>query len=132
MILQSQFLIIWWAPVCHLPVHSVCPKLWLPPQRVFYNDILASDGTHSYSTASMQPSWRNSLLMPYSLMHAHLPYIIPIMVLPLLASTASQCKLHHANFVHVLNVLTKCVLFICVFLSFSCSFCHYEEILMEH
>ncbi len=35
----------WWAPVCHLPVHSVCPKLWLPPQSVFYNDILASHGT---------------------------------------------------------------------------------------
>lgn len=45
MILQSQFLTIWWAPVCHLPVHSVCPELWLPPRSVFYNDILASHGT---------------------------------------------------------------------------------------
>lgn len=44
-ILQSQFLTIWWAPVCHLPVHSVCPELWLPPRSVFYNDILASHGT---------------------------------------------------------------------------------------
>lgn len=32
-ILQSQCLSIQWAPVCHLPVHSVCPKLWLPPPK---------------------------------------------------------------------------------------------------
>lgn len=32
-ILQSQFLSIWWAPVCHLLVYSMCPKLWLPPLK---------------------------------------------------------------------------------------------------
>lgn len=32
-ILQSQFLSFWWAPVCHLPVHSVCPELWLRPLK---------------------------------------------------------------------------------------------------
>lgn len=53
-ILQCQFLNIWWAPLCHLPVHSVCPKLWLPPHSIFYNDILAAHGTlmkHALSTA---------------------------------------------------------------------------------
>lgn len=44
-IVQSQFLNIWRAPVCHLPVHSVCPNLWLSPHSVFYNDILVSYGT---------------------------------------------------------------------------------------
>lgn len=47
-ILQCQFLNIWWAPLCHLPVHSVCPKLWLPPHSIFYNDILMK---HAPSTA---------------------------------------------------------------------------------
>lgn len=27
------FLSIWWAPVCHVPVHSVCPKQWLPSPK---------------------------------------------------------------------------------------------------
>lgn len=28
-----------WAPVCHLPVRSLCPELWLPTRSIFYNDI---------------------------------------------------------------------------------------------
>lgn len=29
-----------WAPVCHLPVRSLCPELWHPTRSIFYNDIL--------------------------------------------------------------------------------------------
>lgn len=31
---------ILWAPVCHLPVRSLCRELWHPTRSIFYNDIL--------------------------------------------------------------------------------------------
>lgn len=46
----SQFSIIHRAPVCHVPVPSVCPKQGPPAERVFYNDNLTSSGSDSPET----------------------------------------------------------------------------------
>lgn len=51
-------LCILWAPVCHLPVPSLCPELQHPTRSISYNDIL------SYSS---QPSMFN---INYSPVHA--------------------------------------------------------------
>lgn len=76
-ILQSQFLITR-APVRHLPVHSVCPKLWLPPPSVFYNDILAS---------------RGALILTQQLACTHMakPFALPS------RSSACSSTLHHPH-----------------------------------
>lgn len=108
-ILQSPFLIIWWAPVCHLPVHSVCPKLWLPPQSVFYDDILASRGT--LATASMHPQgkalcWCLTVWCMLTYLTSSSSWYVDkgLWIRP---TTASKCKLHHPNLINILNFLTK-------------------------
>lgn len=58
MILQSQCISTKWAPVCHLPAHSVCPKLWLPPPKCilrWYSCLVPPPPPSSHFTASMRP-----------------------------------------------------------------------------
>lgn len=56
----SQFSIIHRAPVCHVPVPSVCPKQGPPAERLFYNDILTSSGSDSPETCLLMPCGRNA------------------------------------------------------------------------